>query len=256
MTRFYVSSPFKTSPNSNSPTVSKLQNHVTSLGSSPSVVIKALEFSRTLRTPEVKTPILEAHCRYPTKNPNPSPATLATKHFLNKLSLDIEESPLTDSVSRTSPKPTGQESNSPPEAEVLETLPTHFCKSLASKTSALSCSPESLTEFHSSDLVDTSVCTSSLVLAETSDKSCCTSSRKGIPPRNVPRKLFRRLCKENEETQLKTDSSLMNDKIPKASPVVAQSENVSFKTSTCTQEFCSTNIAGKLPLQFLMYFRL
>ena len=239
MTHFYMSSPFKTSLSSiNNPGVTS---------DSPLLVNKALDFPRSLQTGGSKTPILDASCRYPSRSITPSPATLATKTFLDKLCMDIEASPLTDSFSRTT-NHSAQESTNSPELEVLETLPTHSF----SKTSAQSNSPGLLTAFNSSDLVDTSLCTSSPVPAETLEISCCTSPnltpQKEVP-RNPVRRLFRSLCTSNEETQLKTASGLMNDKILKSSPVIAQSEDVSFKSSMCTQEPCSTNNAGKSPLQ-------
>ena len=245
-----MSSPFKTSLSSYSPTVSKLHNHATSLGSSPSLVNKALDFPQ--QTTESITPILEAPCPYPSRKLNPSPLTLATKTFLNKLSMDIDGSPLMDSFSKSPLNPTGQESNNTSEIEVLATSPFNPSKFPSSETLAQSNSPEFLTAFHSSDLLGASLCTSSLAPSETLEKSCCTSptdvDQGEIPPRNPPRRLFRRLCTNNNETHLKTGSGLVTGKIVKASPVILQSKDVSFKTSKCTQGPCSTSNAGKSAL--------
>ncbi|KAG0617455.1 hypothetical protein M758_5G190600 [Ceratodon purpureus] len=250
MKHFYIS-PFKTSLGSNNcPTVSKLQNHIPSLGFSPSVVTNGLDFPRILQTAESKIPIVEASCRYASRNSNPSPVTLATRSFLNKLGGDTEASPMMDSLSRNPQNPAAHESNSSPELEVLEIWPTYPCKSLSSKTSAQSNSPEILAAFHSSDLVNTSLCTSSPVPAETLERSCCTSptvtpqiARQKEVPHNAPRRLFRRFCTNNEEYQLKSGSDLLNDKILKPSPVIAQSDDVSFNTSMRIQGPCSTNNA-------------
>lgn len=251
ITNFYKSSPFRTSLSSNSLTVSKLQN-----GTDPSLVDKSSSFPPgfppTRRTGASDAPVLEAPCPYPSKNLDSSSVTLATRNFLNKLSSGIKESPLKDSP----PNPTGEEPDRTSEIESLATSATHSSESSPSKKSAHADPPEILTTSHSSDIVDTSLCTSLIVPAETLETSGCNSpivsaQRELLPPRFPQRRLFRRLHTSNEETQVKTGSGLMNDQLQgeKAPPVISQNDDFSQETLKCTpastQEPCCTNNAGK-----------
>lgn len=240
-THFYMSSLFRTSLSYNSPTVSKSQK-----GTNPSPANKSLRFPPTQRTVASDAPVLEAPCHYPPKNLDPSTVALATRNFLNKLNSGFKESPLKD----TPPDATGQEPDRTSEIELLGTSATHPFESSPIKKSALADSPEILTTSHSSDIVNTSLYIPLIVPAETLEKSWCNSptktpQRELLPPRFPPRRLLRGFCTSNEETLVKTGSYLMYDQVLKAPRVISQNDDVSQGTSTCTQEPCSTNNAGK-----------
>lgn len=241
LTHFYMSSPFRGSLNSSSPTVSELQK-----GTIPSPVKRPLSFPHTRQAGSSKVPVLDAPCHYPPRNLDPSPVTLSTRNFLNKLSSGIEESPPKDSPS----SPIGQAPDGTSDIEILATSATHPSVSSPCKESAETDFPEILTTSHSSDIVDASLCTSLLVPAETIEKSGCNSptvtpQRDLLPPRFPPRKLIRRLHTSNEEPLVTVGSSLMNDQVLKAPPFMSLSDDVCQETSTCTQEPCCSINAGK-----------